>query len=165
MFVILSFFFFNFVVASTLIETETALGIQKKLQETASPAQKKEMLNQVKQKIEAYEKAQQNQDLQALDSQPPDLFKKPKISDTSDETDSSEKLSAEDLEQESKNKETIQQKKSKSVNYTKSAQVFYKKKCLPSRSDCNRGAVLTNIPSVIFDYAVSRGIFEEKPSP
>ena len=48
-----------------------------------------------------------------------------------------------------------------SVNYKKSVQVFYKKKCQPSQKNCNRGPVLTNIKSVIFDYAHSRGSFAQ----
>ena len=49
------------------------------------------------------------------------------------------------------------------VDYKSSTQIFYKQDCLPSQSSCKRkGAVLTNIKSVIFNYAHSRGSFAEK---
>ena len=48
------------------------------------------------------------------------------------------------------------------IDYKSSTQVFYKKDCLPSQSDCKRsGAVFTNIKSVIFNFAHSRGSFSE----
>lgn len=49
------------------------------------------------------------------------------------------------------------------VDYKSSIQVFYKNRCPASSSkNCQRGAVLTNIKSVIFDYAHSRGNFAPK---
>ena len=49
------------------------------------------------------------------------------------------------------------------IDYKSSTQIFYKQDCLPSQSKCERnGAVLTNIKSVIFNYAHSRGSFAEK---
>ena len=51
----------------------------------------------------------------------------------------------------------------KPVDYKSATQIFYKQDCLPSESNCNRsGAVLTNIKSVIFNYAHSRGSFAEQ---
>ena len=49
------------------------------------------------------------------------------------------------------------------MDYKAKTQIFYKKNCLPSQSDCKRsGAVFTNIQSVIFNYAHSRGSFSEE---
>ena len=45
------------------------------------------------------------------------------------------------------------------VDYKSGMQVFYKNTCTASQKNCRRGAVLTNIKSVIFNYAHSRGIF------
>ena len=49
----------------------------------------------------------------------------------------------------------------KPVDYTSPIQIFYKRKCASNQANCNRGAVLTNIRSVIFDYAHTRGSFAE----
>lgn len=50
----------------------------------------------------------------------------------------------------------------KPIDYKTGTQIFYKKDCLPSQSNCKRsGAVFTNIKSVIFNYAHSRGSFSE----
>lgn len=45
------------------------------------------------------------------------------------------------------------------VDYTKKTMVFYKNKCEDGQSYCYKNPVLTNIKSVIFDYAHQRGIF------
>ena len=42
------------------------------------------------------------------------------------------------------------------VDYGRSVQIFYKNKCPRSAGNCDRGAVFTNIKSVIFDYARAR---------
>ena len=47
----------------------------------------------------------------------------------------------------------------RSVDYTSPTQIFYKRECPPDKKDCVRGAVLTNIKSVIFDYSKTRGSF------
>ena len=51
----------------------------------------------------------------------------------------------------------------RSVDYTSPTQVFYKRECPPEEKDCVRGAVLTNIKSVIFDYSKTRGSFTMDP--
>ena len=48
------------------------------------------------------------------------------------------------------------------VDYKRSVQVFYKNKCPRRAKNCVRGAVFTNIKSVIFDYARSRAGFAKK---
>ena len=50
----------------------------------------------------------------------------------------------------------------KPIDYKLGTQIFYKKDCLPSEKNCKRsGPVFTNIKSVIFDYAHSRGSFSK----
>ena len=49
------------------------------------------------------------------------------------------------------------------IDYKASTQIFYKNDCLPSQKNCKRdGAVFTNIKSIIFDYAHSRGSFSSE---
>ena len=58
--------------------------------------------------------------------------------------------------------ERIVEIEDKPINYKTTTQIFYKKDCQPSQSNCKRsGAVFTNIKSVIFNYAHSRGSFSE----
>ncbi|MCZ0932644.1 MAG: hypothetical protein OXJ52_05785 [Oligoflexia bacterium] len=58
--------------------------------------------------------------------------------------------------------ERIVEMEDKPIDYKTATQIFYKKDCQPSQSNCKRsGAVLTNIKSVIFNYAHSRGSFSE----
>ena len=58
--------------------------------------------------------------------------------------------------------ERIVEMEERPIDYKTSTQVFYKNDCLSSQSNCKRsGAVFTNIKSVIFNYAHSRGSFSE----
>ena len=49
----------------------------------------------------------------------------------------------------------------KPVDYKTSTQVFYKRKCPSAQKNCDKGPLLTNIKSVIFDYAHTRGSFAQ----
>ena len=72
------------------------------------------------------------------------------------------KETQEEVPEEYFKQERIIEVEEKPIDYKAKTQIFYKKDCLPSQSNCQRrGAVFTNIRSVIFDYAHSRGSFSE----
>lgn len=45
----------------------------------------------------------------------------------------------------------------------KGLQILYTKKCTSKDKTCNRGAVLTNIKSIVFDYNNRRGLYAKVP--
>ena len=69
-------------------------------------------------------------------------------------------LNKEDLDKRFQDEDIYQDVKP--VDYRSSIQIFYKRKCNSVEKRCDRGPVLTNIKSVIFDYAHTRGSFSKK---
>ena len=67
--------------------------------------------------------------------------------------------SKEELDKKLQDEEIRQE--TQAVDYKRKFQVFYKRDCQASQKNCHRGAVLTNIKSLIFDYAHKRGSFSE----
>ena len=98
---------------------------------------------------------------------PPDSFDNP-VDDTFIASDKGFqgqdmfKETQEEVPEEYFKQERLMEMEEKPIDYKAKTQIFYKKDCLPSQSNCQRkGAVFTNIRSVIFDYAHSRGSFSE----
>ena len=170
----LIFFIFSQAVwANTLLETETAMGIANTLQ-GANQVNPQQVVNQATETINNHESVHQQQ-MNSIDSPPPPAVNNPieyhqpvsKNVDTLDPQDLEEpdrRDMLEATEEYFKTEKFIQQPEDdKRTDYKASTQIFYKKDCLPSQKDCKRnGAVLTNIKSVIFNYAHSRGSFSEK---
>jgi len=164
------FIFFNSAEAANLIETGVATGINNTLQQKAT-LQPKEFLNKAQNAVNKYEEDQQRR--LELEGNP--------IKDPSNEEDQQRyleedqqrhlELEADPIkdpsnEEEKKNQDensNLVIQNTKPVDYESSIQVFYKKDCSNLPNNCQRGAVLTNIKSVIFDYAHARGSFA-KPS-
>ena len=158
-FFILSFVFSHHTLAMTLGEVGAAAGIASTLQGTAQ-TQPKDTLDKVKQTVQNYEQIQQQQmeEAQNISAQTVSSVNHP----TEPQSVSSDFHNVKHLTKEELDKrfddEGVHQK-TNPVDYKAQIQIFYKKKCLPSQKDCNRGAVLTNIKSVIFNYAHTRGSF------
>ena len=154
------FFFFTFslvfsqsVSAVTLGEVGAAAGVASTLQGTAQ-TQQKGTLDKVKQTVQHYEQNQEQKIKEAQgiysatvpssnnrESSSSDLPRIPQM-------DSMKHLTKEELEERFQD-EGVKQK-TNPVDYKAKVQIFYKRKCAPSQKNCNRGAVLTNIKSVIF---------------
>ena len=89
---------------------------------------------------------------------PPDSFDMNENSDYQDINELDERLPKEEYFQ----TDRIIEIEDKPIDYKAGTQIFYKKDCLPAKNDCKRsGAVFTNIKSVIFNYAHSRGSFSK----
>jgi len=160
-FFILSFAFSNNVSAVTLGEVEAAAGIASTLQGTAQ-TQPQNTLNKVKQTVQNYEQIQQQQMKEAQDIGSQSAYSASHSTNSpsvSLDSHNIKHLTKEDVGRRLKDEGVHQ--KTNSVDYKAQVQVFYKRKCLSSQKDCNRGAVLTNITSVIFNYAHTRGSFSE----
>ena len=159
-FFILSFIFSNSVLVAALGEVGAAAGIASTPQGTAQ-TQPQNTLDQVKQTVQKYEQIQQ-QMKEAQDIHTQTASSVNHSADSSSVSSGSpglKLLTKEDVEKRLKD-EGVRQK-TNPVDYKTQVQVFYKNKCLPSQKDCDRGAVLTNIKSVIFDYAHTRGSFAQ----
>ena len=155
---VLSFFFSSNVFAMTLGEVGTAASIANTLQGTAQ-IQPKNTLNKVKNKVQRYEQAQQKRlpKLPSTSNKP--RPSKPDVHVVREERERERTIKEQYLEERFK-QEKIQQE-TNPVDYKAGIQIFYKRDCSASQKNCNKGAVLTNIKSVIFDYAHTRGSFAE----
>ena len=150
--------------ATTLLETGAAVGIANTLQGTVQ-TQPQKILDKTRKTVKKYEKAQQVA-LEGVSKTVPPIGQN-KAPAPNRSTDISINSSSERLRNLTKDEldkrfqdEGIYQE-TKPVDYKRSVQVFYKRECPPSQKNCDRGAVLTNIKSVIFDYAHTRGSFAE----
>lgn len=110
---------------------------------------------------------------QAIDNSPPtdpfnsppaDPFNSPAIEDQhrQNREEMTESKDGDNVTEDYFKAERIVEMEDKPVDYTTATQIFYKKDCQPSQSNCKRsGALFTNIKSVILNYARSRGSFSE----
>ena len=185
--------------ASSLVETQTAVGVSNTIQGTAQ-ANPQELVNQAKEAVKNSEKAQQErqdpalsnpsrepqsipkeqafeqvdlsnqeqQNIEGLDStiSPSSSVEENRFDDIFSEPDKlvrsedKQNLGTENKEEQIKNE--LLKMGEKPIDYKLGTHVFYKKICKIGEENCKRsGAILTNIKSVIFDYAHSRGSFSE----
>ena len=88
----------------------------------------------------------------------------PQVLDSKQKSQLEEKLknlSEPEIERYSR-EEKVEIETSTPVNYKSNIQIFYKENCLSSQANCRRShPVLTNIKSVIFDFAHARGSFSK----
>lgn len=166
------------VLAMTLGEIGAATGIANTLQGTAT-IQPKKILDKTKEAVKEYEDVQKNQLKSMSDPRSSGVVQKNNSGAVSSSQTgnnfvrkksnlSSQNISPETLKQmtESDLEETFRDEAIyqdvKSVDYKSDIQVFYKNSsCSVGQKNCHRGAVLTNIKSVIFDYAHTRGSFSQ----
>lgn len=159
-FFLLSWVFSFSVFASTLGEMGAAAAIAGELQKTGQ-ANLAPLVDQVKEKVKQYEQTQQERlaDIvsesgkklaseQGMDSRAPQSIAEGKALEHLTDREIEERLQDEAIKPETN-----------PVDYKAGIQVFYKRTCPAPQENCNRGAVLTNIKSVIFDYSHSRGSF------
>ena len=157
----LSLFFSFPVFATTLGEIGAAAAIANKLQETGQ-ADSASLIKQAKEKLEQYNEAEKRKLASIVSGNVT-----PPASDPVEGSQPQQNLTGgtEDLKHltEREIEERFQDQgiepETEPVDYKAGIQVFYKNKCSASQKDCSKGAVLTNIKSVIFDYAQSRGSF------
>ena len=184
---ILSLSFFSPVLAATMDEKGKDIG-HGDVTQKINPIPSKTDLDRVKQTVQEYEEAQQKRmataaqtmdspinDSENFDSMsaipldgPRNHFKahsEQAVEDSnlefteSAETDELRSLGEKSLRERLRDEGIYQD--IKPVDYKTSTQVFYKKKCSSVQKNCDRGPLLTNIKSVIFDYAHNRGSFSQ----
>lgn len=138
--------------ATTLSELGAVTAISNQLQGHAS-TKLAPIVNQVQQQVANYKQINQNKFSENSD------YNNYENSDNYKKSTSSYEGSPES------SRDTYQEKQAqsniKNIDYNKGLQVFYKKSCKAGEKKCHRGAVLTNINSVIFDYAKARGRFAD----
>ena len=165
---LVSLFLSSNVLASTLGEIEAGAAIANTLQGTAQ-MQSQKALDQAKQVVKKYEEAQ-NRELASIKdietgsvsgiNSSPEKSPHPLNSPLPNSADSSPSLSKRTPDRQLGNEKMRQAVKP--VDYNRKIQVFYKKECdETSQRSCHRGAVLTNIKSLAFDYAHNRGGFSK----
>ncbi|MCY4321702.1 MAG: hypothetical protein OXC37_04805 [Bdellovibrionaceae bacterium] len=181
--------FSPFVFGSTLLETQTAVGISNTLQGTAQ-VNSQELINQAKGAVENY-KPDQSPVIQNPSSEPQsipnnEIFEQADLSNK-EQTQiegigspspnfvdnnfspppNDDIIVVSDNEQNlnsenSENQDEFLDNEEDSINYKQLTHIFYKNPCKADQANCVRsGAVLTNIKSVIFDYDHNRGKFSE----
>ena len=149
-----------FAFSTTLGEIGAAAAIAGKLQQTGQ-ANVVPLVQQVKGKVEQYEEAEQRK-IANIESMETTSTHSPQRISSSPEIARERALeSLTESEVEKRFQDQGVDPETKPVNYKAGIQIFYKKNCAPSQKNCSKGAVLTNIKSVIFDYAHSRGSFAE----
>ncbi len=171
--------------AVTLGEVGAAAGIAGALQGTAQ-TQPQKNLDKAKQAIQNYEQVQNQkikeaENIRSPDSAPANHLDGPaenlaepapanhleghaeNLSEPSlPPEDKSQHSAKEELDEDEDLRDKEEYQDANPVDYKARMLVFYKRKCPPSQKRCNRGAVLTNIKSVIFNYAHTRGSFAQQ---
>ena len=183
---ILSLSFFSSVLAATMDERGKDVGLGDVTQKI-NPIPSKTNLDRVKQTVQEYEEAQQkrmataqtmdspinaSENFDSMSSPPLDgprnhfnAHSEQAVEDSnlefteSAETDELRSLGEKSLRERLRDEGIYQD--IKPVDYKTSTQVFYKRKCSSVQKNCDRGPLLTNIKSVIFDYAHTRGSFAQ----
>ena len=155
----------NFAFATSLVETGAATGIANTLQGIAQPNPVKH-IDQAKKQVEKHDRSKQ-QKVNNIDSiypsSMPNVPNQDTYDDFSQETDYPDRTpdSVENYSEKEFNSGNGYREIIKSVDFKEGMQVFYKEECNGADENCQRHPVLTNIKSVIFDYAYSRGNFEK----
>lgn len=153
--------------ANTLLEQSATLSIQNTLSNTASPSYDTE---ESKKAIENYNKSLEKRSAQyenSYDNPSHDLrhdYDKPSH-EKRYERDEQDKLSSV-IQQQIANHDYNKNKTLQDGSYNKKLQVLYTKICPPetySNKECNRGPVLTNIKSVVFDYNNRKNMYANVP--
>lgn len=145
-----------FLSATTLGEIGAAGAIAGKLNEIAQP-KATHLLDKVKQQVQKYEEVEQKKIAGIKNSSTPVQSAIQHLTQHSHTQKDIRNLSANELADRLQDSDI--ESEASPVDYKASMQIFYKRSCSPSEVNCNKGAVLTNIKSVIFDYAHSRGSF------
>ena len=143
-----SLFSFN-VNATTLPEISAAQGIHNTLNSQATPNYDTE---DVRQRVQDYEREQEERSRQydSIVNNSSSIDRPPINPD-----DLGGNLNNQELERANRHEDD--------VDYKTGSTVLYTKKCDPKSQNCNRGAVFTNVKSVIFDYNNRRGRFANVP--
>ena len=155
------------VFASTIIEMEAAGGIASTLQETVQ-SQPANLIQGARETVQKHEETQNRRlaNIEAVNlgleaPSPSQTEQKSPPFSSSPSVDRSGKAAPFSTEGTSPAQDKKIHQKVESVDYNRNIQVFYKRGCEPSQKNCHRGAVLTNIKSLIFDYAHRRGSFSK----